>query len=125
MKSHRDEYMQRLMKAQKSTWLFLAPLVLLCIVLSGRAHGKESASDARNPILWPDVPDPSVGRVGDVYNMSSTTTHMSPGMPIMKSRNLVDYEIVGYRFGLFNFTTQETGEFVDFDYFRVSDTISR
>jgi len=31
---------------------------------------------------------------------------------------------VGYRFGLFNFATQTTGGFVDFDYFRLSDMIA-
>lgn len=51
---------------------------------------------ARNPIIWADVPDPSVIRVGDVYYMTSTTMHMNPGVPIMKSRDLVTWEIVNY-----------------------------
>ncbi|MDD2257442.1 MAG: glycoside hydrolase, partial [Bacteroidales bacterium] len=28
---------------------------------------------------------------------------------------------MGYRFALFNYATQETGGYVDFDYFRISD----
>lgn len=51
---------------------------------------------ARNPIIWADVPDPSVIRVGDTYYMTSTTMHMNPGVPIMKSRDLVNWEIVNY-----------------------------
>jgi len=43
------------------------------------------AERARNPVIWADVPDPSVIRVGDTYYMSSTTMHMNPGLPIMKS----------------------------------------
>ncbi|NLK41270.1 MAG: hypothetical protein GX298_04365, partial [Planctomycetes bacterium] len=31
---------------------------------------------------------------------------------------------MGYRFGLFNFATQTTGGFVDFDYYRISDKIA-
>ncbi len=31
---------------------------------------------------------------------------------------------MGYRFGLFNFTTEVAGGIVDFDYFKVSDKIS-
>jgi hypothetical protein len=31
---------------------------------------------------------------------------------------------MGYRFGLFNFATQTTGGFVDFDYYRISDKIT-
>ena len=51
---------------------------------------------AINPIIWADVPDPSVIRVGDTYYMSSTTMHMNPGVPIMKSKDLVNWEIVNY-----------------------------
>lgn len=50
----------------------------------------------KNPIIWADVPDPSVIRVEDTYYMSSTTMHMNPGVPIMKSRDLVSWEIVNY-----------------------------
>jgi len=51
---------------------------------------------ARNPILWADVPDCALIRVGDTYYMSSTTMHLSPGLPIMKSKDLVNWRIVGY-----------------------------
>ena len=56
------------------------------------------ASNATNPIMWADVPDVSTIRVGDTYYMSSTTMHMSPGLPIMKSKDLVNWEIVGYAY---------------------------
>ena len=36
-----------------------------------------------NPLIFADVPDMSMIRVGDTYYMSSTTMHMSPGVPIM------------------------------------------
>ena len=49
-----------------------------------------SAQLAQNPIIWADVPDVSVIRVNDTYYMSSTTMHMSPGVPIMKSKDLVN-----------------------------------
>ncbi|WP_405083964.1 family 43 glycosylhydrolase [Microbispora sp. NBC_01389] len=58
------------------------------------------------PILNSDVPDISVERVPaaenkehrDVYYMISTTMHLSPGAPIMKSYDLVNWEIVNYVF---------------------------
>ncbi len=40
-----------------------------------------------NPIIWADVPDTSVVRVGDTYYMSSTTMHLSPGLPIYYSKD--------------------------------------
>lgn len=49
-----------------------------------------------NPILWADVPDLSMVRVGQDYYMSSTTMHMVPGLPIMHSRNLVDWTLASY-----------------------------
>jgi beta-xylosidase len=51
---------------------------------------------ARNPVLWADVPDPSIIRVREAYYMSSTTMHFNPGVPIMKSTDLVNWEIVNY-----------------------------
>lgn len=49
-----------------------------------------------NPVLWEDLPDPEVFRVGDVYYMSASSFQFSPGAPILKSFNLVDWEYVGH-----------------------------
>jgi beta-xylosidase len=53
---------------------------------------------AKNPIVWADFPDPSVVRVGRDYYMSGTTMHMSPGLPILKSRDLVHWKLVSYAY---------------------------
>jgi beta-xylosidase len=53
---------------------------------------------AKNPIIFADVPDLSMIRVGDTYYMSSTTMHMSPGVPIMSSKDLVNWKIVSYAY---------------------------
>lgn len=52
----------------------------------------------RNPIIRADVPDVSTIRVGDTYYMSSTTMHMSPGLPVMKSKDLVNWEMAAYAY---------------------------
>ena len=49
-----------------------------------------------NPVIWADVPDVDVIRVGDTYYMVSTTMYFSPGAPIMKSNDLVSWEICNY-----------------------------
>lgn len=49
-----------------------------------------------NPVIWADVPDVCVIRVGDTFYMVSTTMHMSPGCTIMKSKDLVNWSIAGY-----------------------------
>ena len=54
------------------------------------------ASTVSNPVIWADVPDEDVIRVGDTYYMVSTTMFFSPGAPIMKSKDLVSWEICNY-----------------------------
>jgi len=51
---------------------------------------------ATNPIIWADVPDPDIIRVGSTYYMTSTTMHFNPGVPIMKSTDLVTWRTIGY-----------------------------
>ncbi|MBQ9899002.1 MAG: glycoside hydrolase 43 family protein, partial [Ruminococcus sp.] len=55
-----------------------------------------AASSINNPLIWSDVPDNDVIRVGDTYYMVSTTMYFSPGAPIMKSNDLVTWETCGY-----------------------------
>lgn len=55
----------------------------------------------RNPILRSDYPDPDVIRVGDTYYMLSSTLHFLPGALILRSYNLVSWEIAGYVFESF------------------------
>ena len=49
-----------------------------------------------NPILWGDWPDPDVIRVGDDFFMVSTSMHYVPGCPILRSKDLVNWEMAGY-----------------------------
>lgn len=49
-----------------------------------------------NPLMWGDWPDPDVIRVGDEFYMVSTSMHYVPGSPIVRSKDLVNWEIAGY-----------------------------
>lgn len=51
-----------------------------------------------NPMLWADVPDPDVIRVGDYFYLVSTTMHLMPGAPILRSKDLANWETIGYLF---------------------------
>jgi beta-xylosidase len=68
------------------------------VALFFAAAAAPARAQAHNPLIWADVPDLSVLRVGDTYYMSSTTMHLSPGLPIMRSKDLVNWEIVGYAY---------------------------
>src|SRR3954453_9204497 len=70
----------------------------LVLIMLLAASFRLEARQAQNPILFADVPDMSMIRVGDTYYMSSTTMHMSPGVPIMKSRDLVNWKLVNYAY---------------------------
>lgn len=74
--------------------LFAVSLLLVCSALVLRAQ------QAKNPVIYMDVPDMSMLRVGDTYYMSSTTMHLSPGVPIMKSNDLVNWKIVSYAYDI-------------------------
>ena len=67
-------------------------------ILTDNAAFKQEKEMSSNPIIWADVPDPDVVRVGSEYYMVSTTMHMMPGAPIMRSTDLVNWEIIGYAF---------------------------
>ncbi len=79
---------------------FSAPTGLAGGIFDLRLMTPASAASSRatNPILHADVPDLAMIRVGDTYYMSSTTMHMSPGLPIMKSKDLVNWELVSYAY---------------------------
>ncbi len=66
---------------------------LLAMLLGGNAM-----ATIKNPMLWADVPDPDVIRVGDTFYLVSTTMHLMPGAPVMASKDLQNWETVGYIF---------------------------
>jgi beta-xylosidase len=49
-----------------------------------------------NPVLWQDFADIDVIRVGDTYYYSASTMHYSPGAPILRSYDLVNWEFAGH-----------------------------
>jgi beta-xylosidase len=73
-------------------------LMVLFLMLLIFHMGSAQNEKAQNPIIFADVPDMSMVRVGDTYYMSSTTMHMSPGVPIMKSTDLVNWKLVNYAY---------------------------
>jgi beta-xylosidase len=80
----------------KTLYFGLAALFAFSINITVSAQVKQ----AQNPVIFADVPDMSMIRVGDTYYMSSTTMHMSPGVPIMKSKDLINWQIVSYAYDI-------------------------
>ncbi len=81
--------------------LFAALTALACCLAAGAAVPftalpAAASTTIANPVIWSDVPDEDVIRVGDTYYMVSTTMFFSPGVPIMKSDDLVSWKICNY-----------------------------
>ncbi|TMI66377.1 MAG: glycosyl hydrolase 43 family protein [Bacteroidetes bacterium] len=70
---------------------------IIAILFVSLLYSQEKQT-AINPVIFADVPDMSMIRVGNTYYMSSTTMHMSPGVPIMKSTDLVNWKLVSYAY---------------------------
>jgi beta-xylosidase len=49
-----------------------------------------------NPLFYEEFEDPDVLRVGEDYYLAGTTMHMNPAVQIMHSKDLVNWELVGY-----------------------------
>jgi len=76
--------------------IFLLLLISFCLRVQSSVFAQKDV--AKNPIVHADVPDLSMIRVGKNYYMSSTTMHMSPGLPIMKSTDLVNWKLLNYAY---------------------------
>jgi beta-xylosidase len=86
----------------------LAMLAALCAVTF--THGaRAQAPSARspwipdrgdgtyvNPVIYADYSDPDVIRVGDDYYMVSSSMNTVPGLPILHSRDLVNWRLVAH-----------------------------
>jgi beta-xylosidase len=49
-----------------------------------------------NPLFYDEFSDPDLIRVGDWFYMTGTTMHAMPGLPVMRSKDLVNWEFLSY-----------------------------
>ena len=72
--------------------------ILICMAmgLSQWMYAQNPPQDFKNPILSGFYPDPSICRVKDTYYMVNSSFEWYPGLPIHKSKDLVNWELIGY-----------------------------
>lgn len=85
---------------KKTAFLFLA-CILTINLFSQNTLSKSWVSDLgngkyKNPILHADYSDPDVCRVGDDYYMTASSFACVPGLPILHSRDLVNWKLIGH-----------------------------
>ena len=73
--------------------LFLS-ILFCCLAMNVSLAQSSDNGDGTftNPVLWADMPDPDVIQVGDTFYFVSTSMHMLPGVTILKSKDLVNWE---------------------------------
>ncbi|NLO86014.1 MAG: glycosyl hydrolase 43 family protein [Clostridiales bacterium] len=59
-------------------------------------YADKQNGEYQNPILFADYSDPDVIRVGDTYYMVASSFNYVPGLPILTSHDLVNWELVNY-----------------------------
>jgi beta-xylosidase len=76
-------------------------IVLLLISLLGYTSNNQNQKETTyctNPVMWADLPDMSICHHGSDFYLISTTMHLMPGAPVLKSKDLVHWEIASYVF---------------------------
>src|SRR5512134_3674130 len=75
--------------------------LIACIVMSGLAFAETWTADNgdgtfSNPLFYDEFSDPDLIRVGDDYYLTGTTMHTMPGLPVLHSKDLVNWEFLTY-----------------------------
>lgn len=81
----------------------LISLVFLCAAAANAQVSKAWVADNgdgtyRNPIINADYSDPDAIRVGDDYYMTSSSFNAVPGLPILHSKDLVNWSLINHVF---------------------------
>jgi beta-xylosidase len=81
--------------------LLAALLLVLGVLGAAGANADTAVAPAPSPLSWQnpvvpiDFPDPSAVRVDGVYWATSTSTASAPGFPLLRSTDLLRWEVVG------------------------------
>ena len=76
-------------------------LLFITVILSLPSRGQTWQPDLgngnyKNPILYADYSDPDVIRVKEDYYMVASSFNCIPGIPVLHSKDLVNWEIIGH-----------------------------
>lgn len=62
----------------------------------------------KNPIIYADYSDPDVIRVGDDFYLVASSFNCSPGLPVLHSKDLVNWTIIGHAFQRYPYKSFKT-----------------
>lgn len=89
--------------------IYLVCILLVTVMTTVQAQTVSWTADNgngtfTNPLFYDEFSDPDILRVGDDYYLAGTTMHAVPGLVILHSKDLVNWENVAYCFDRFDFT---------------------
>ena len=84
------------MKQLLTTILLFIPLAIVAQYKSEVWSPDNGDGTYTNPVINADYSDPDVCVVGDDYYMTASSFQCIPGLPILHSKDLVNWEIIGY-----------------------------
>ena len=70
--------------------------ILLCFLCFFVAQNVFATDKYTNPIIDADYSDPDVIRVGDDFYLTASSFNSVPGLPILHSKDLVNWKIIGH-----------------------------
>ncbi len=81
--------------------LFLSLMPIIHSVAQEACDGQTWVADNgngtfTNPLFYEEFSDPDMIRVGDDYYLTGTTMHTMPGLPVLHSKDMVNWELISY-----------------------------
>lgn len=78
-------------------------ILSLCALFIGKANSQSWTADNgngtfTNPLFYDEFTDPDLIRVDTVFYMVASSMHAMPGLPLLRSKDLVNWEFVTYVF---------------------------
>lgn len=94
----RTSTISTLLAAIDQHWL---AALLVGIAISGAASAQTWTADNgdgtfSNPLFYDEFSDPDLIRVGDDFYLTGTTMHSMPGLPVLHSKDLVNWTFLSY-----------------------------
>ena len=89
-----------------AAWARAGAVLLVFLCASARGQGTDvhtwtpdnGNGTFTNPLFYDEFSDPDMIRVGPDYYLTGTTMHTMPGLPILHSRDLVNWRWIAYAF---------------------------
>jgi xylan 1,4-beta-xylosidase len=85
----------------------LTMILLATIAITSQLYGQSWTADNgngtyTNPLFYDEFSDPDIIRVGEDFYLAGTTMHTMPGLVILHSKDLVNWEFLSYCFDSLN-----------------------